>query len=47
MTEAVYHAFRREISFLSEDRNLSYDIETAYRFILEGRLMKAIRDAEN
>ena len=47
VTEAVYHAFRREISFLSEDRNLSYDIETAYRFILEGRLMKAIRDAEN
>lgn len=46
VTEAVYRAFREEISFLSEDRNLSIDIETAYRFIAEGRLTAAIRSAE-
>ncbi len=42
VTEKLYQAFRKEISFLSEDRNLSYDIETAYQFVKDGRLLSAI-----
>lgn len=42
VTQAVYHAFRKEVTFLSEDRNLSIDIEAAYRFIFEGRLTQTI-----
>lgn len=42
VTEKLYQAFRKEISFLSEDRNLSYDIETAYQFVKDGRLLAAI-----
>ncbi len=44
---AVYEAFRKEITFLSEDRNLSLDIEAAYRFLAEGRLTQAIRLTDN
>ena len=46
VTEAVYQALRREIPFLSHDRNLSIDIEKAYRFINEGRLDAAVREAK-
>lgn len=44
-TAALYEALRKEVPFLSEDRNLSIDIEKAYRFILEGRADEAIRSA--
>jgi len=38
----VFDALRAEIPYLSEDRNLSIDIEKAYRFIHDGRLDKVI-----
>lgn len=43
-TGAVYAALRREIPFLSHDRNLSIDIEKAYRFLREGRLDAALAE---
>ena len=46
VTGPVYEAFRREIPYLSADRNLSLDIEKAYHFIQEGRLFQAVREAE-
>lgn len=42
VTGPVFAALRREVPFLSHDRNLSIDIEKAYRFIREGRLNAAI-----
>lgn len=46
VTGAVYAALRQDVPFLDQDRNLSVDIEKAYRFIREGRMDRAIRDAE-
>ena len=45
VTGPVHNALRREVPYLSADRNLSIDIEKAYRFILEGRLFQAIQGA--
>ena len=46
VTSAVFEAFRKEVTFLSEDRNLSIDIESAYRFIADGKLNAAICQAD-
>ena len=46
VTGPVYEALRREVPYLNADRNLSLDIEKAYRFIYEGRLLQAIQSAE-
>ena len=46
VTGPVYTALRREVPYLNADRNLSLDIEKAYRFIQEGRLLQAIQSAE-
>ena len=46
VTGPVYEALRREVPYLNADRNLSLDIEKAYRFIYEGRLFQAIQSAE-
>lgn len=46
VTGAVYEALRREVPFLDQDRNLSVDIEKAYRFIREGGMDRAITGAE-
>ena len=46
VTGPVYTALRREVPYLNADRNLSLDIEKAYRFIYEGRLFQAIQSAE-
>lgn len=43
---AAYKALRQEVPYLDKDRNLSVDIEKAYRFIKEGRLNQAIEQAE-
>ena len=45
VTEAVFAALRETIPFLSHDRNLSIDIEKAYRFLADGKLDSAIRSA--
>lgn len=42
VTEAVFAALRETVPFLSHDRNLSIDIEKAYRFLADGRLDRAI-----
>lgn len=42
-TGALYAAFRQEVSFLREDRNLSIDIKKAYRFILDKKAIRAIQ----
>ena len=44
VTTPVYEALRQEVPFLSEDRNLSIDIEKAYRFIKDGKLDQVIRN---
>ncbi len=41
-TGAVFAALRKEVPYLSHDRNLSIDIEKAYRFLNEGRLDAAL-----
>lgn len=46
VTGTVYEALRREVPYLDKDRNLSIDIEKAYRFIKEGRLNQAVEQAE-
>lgn len=39
----VYKEFRKVVSFLEEDRNLSLDIEASYEFIKSGSLLEAAR----
>ena len=46
VTGAVYAALRKEVPFLDQDRNLSVDLETAYRLIQEGRMDQAILAAD-
>ncbi len=40
-TEAAYEEFRKDIPWYDQDRNLSVDIEKAYRVVKSGRLLKA------
>lgn len=44
-TQAAYDAFRAEINFLYEDRNLSLDIEKAYHLLKKGSLLQKVRAA--
>lgn len=45
VTGPVCQAFRQVVPYLSHDRNLSIDIEKAYRFIRDGKLSEAIENA--
>lgn len=44
-TLATYRAIRSAVPFLNEDRNLSVDIEAAYRLLKSGTLLAAVREA--
>ncbi|WP_051236479.1 HAL/PAL/TAL family ammonia-lyase [Paenibacillus pinihumi] len=44
-TQAAYQAVRAAVPFLAEDRNLSADIEQAYRVIKSGELLSRVREA--
>lgn len=46
VTGAVYTAFRKTVSFLSEDRNLSIDIEKAYQFLKSSEATDVIAVAD-
>lgn len=41
-TKCIYEAFRREIPFYDKDRNISIDIQKAYRFVADGQIGRAI-----
>ena len=46
VTGPVKAAFRQVIPYLSEDRNLSRDIADAYGCITDGRLLRALEEAD-
>lgn len=45
VTGPVFETYRRVVPYLNADRNLSLDIEKSYRFIKDGKLFQAIREA--
>jgi histidine ammonia-lyase len=44
-TRAAYEALREQVSFLSQDRALTDDIERAYRICKDGSLLEKVRHA--
>ncbi|WP_336787224.1 HAL/PAL/TAL family ammonia-lyase [Paenibacillus sp. MMO-177] len=44
-TRAAYEALREQVSFLSQDRELTSDIERAYRICKDGSLLEKVRQA--
>ena len=44
VTQKAYEAFREEVFFLGEDRNMHLEMQKAYNFIASGKLMRIIRE---